>query len=107
MENEPSKEDYTKLYQDIKSAIEDYTKLYHDIKSAIEQMDSGFKIVNVTLQALIDKMESYDTRLASSENVTDIFKVFFKYKWLLALILLGIYTLLTNSTIEKWIGRLF
>lgn len=85
----------------------EHENLRQEIRIILIQMDSNFDVMNERLEAILEQTKKTNGRVTSLESVTEVLRIVFKYKWLFALIVIGVYNLINLIDIEKWIKLIF
>lgn len=83
----------------------EHAAIQEQMGNVITQMNSGFEIMENRLNDILKQTKKTNGRVAELEDTTDFIKVLKKYKWLLVLTLIGIYTIFDTVNLNKLIDK--
>jgi hypothetical protein len=90
-----------------KNNLVEHVEMRQDIKGLSVEMRAEFEVVNLTLEKILEQAQKTNGRVTVLETDVDFIRILRKYKWLFALVILGIYQLFNFIDIPKWIGLIF
>lgn len=85
----------------------EHESLSQSINSVVVQMNANFKVVGVQLEKILTEQKKTNGRVTALENTIDFIKVAKKYKWFLALLVLGILKSMELIDIKRLISAIF
>jgi predicted RNA-binding protein len=85
----------------------EHDSIHSRLNTIMIQMNSNFEVIGIQLKDILEENKKTNGRVTKLENTVDFINIVKKYKWLIALIMLGAMKAYDLIDIQKIVNLIF